>query len=288
MLALLLAASTAHGQEEADDLLAPLTPVEKKSKRKKKDKDAQQQPVTEENVPAGKALLSVNLFTTGGGARLLIDGEDMGVLLPGDPPRPVTPGSHKVQVQRRGYKDFVLTVPAQAGKVVQIPVSLEPVAGVVSVDSDPSGADVLVDGVKVGVTPMNEMLLSPGHHELRIRREGYTSNLQVLSVRAGKDYEVRAKLEAGSDRPERDRLMPGAQVAEGSSLPGGTQPTVTATASEGGAWYTQWYVWAGVGAVAAAATAGVVVATQPRPLTSADVCGAPGCHTTINGQGIRF
>ena len=55
--------------------------------------------------------------------------------------------------------------------------------GVVSVDSNPSGAEVFVDGSSRGMTPIT-LSLSPGPHALELRRRGASRGIS-LDVKAG-------------------------------------------------------------------------------------------------------
>lgn len=55
--------------------------------------------------------------------------------------------------------------------------------GVVSVDSNPSGAEVFVDGSSRGMTPIT-LSLSPGPHSLELRRRGASREI-ALDVKAG-------------------------------------------------------------------------------------------------------
>ena len=55
--------------------------------------------------------------------------------------------------------------------------------GVVSVDSNPSGAEVFVDGQSRGMTPIT-LSLSPGPHSLELRRRGASREISLI-VKAG-------------------------------------------------------------------------------------------------------
>jgi ribosomal protein L40E len=54
--------------------------------------------------------------------------------------------------------------------------------GVATITSDPSGADVYVDGRLRGRTPLQLADLAPGRHELRITRAGYRDYAGVVAV----------------------------------------------------------------------------------------------------------
>ena len=269
--------SRAQAQEEGDDLLAPLPPSGKRpeGKRRKKPRPTPAATAPEEPEKSGKALLSFNLPTGGEGARLFVDGNEVGALHAEEPPRPVAAGTHRILVKRAGYKDFTTTLSAKAGAVTQVPVTLEPVAGVATILSEPSGAEVSLDGNPIGVTPMRDYELTPGNHELVLRHSGFGAHVEKLSVRAGREYNISPKLQSSpSDRPERNHLQPSTTGMADTPAPlAGTTQTQVAQATP---WYGQWYVWAGAAVVAGAAV-GVAVATQPHALSSKQVCGDSPC-----------
>jgi len=274
---LMIASLSQVQAQESDDLLAPLTPTGKKSDGKKR-KKPRTAPAAEEVEVAGKALLSFSFSKEGEGARLFIDGDEVGVLHAEEPPRPISPGSHRILVKRLGRKDFSTTLSVKTGSVTQVQVSLEPVAGVAHLLSEPPGAEVSLDGVKVGVTPLRDLEILPGAHHVVFRRAGFSTYTEKLTVDAGRVYTLAAKLLQGApDRPERNRLSPPAGMADPSPLEG----AVVAKAEPGMPWYSHWYVWAGAAVVAGAAV-GVAVATHPRALSAQQVCGDAPC-TLVNG-----
>lgn len=266
---LVLAASPALGQLD-DDLLAPLAPPAPKEKPPKpKKRRGRPEPRDE-----GPAQLLVKIAGGLRGARLYIDGREIGSL-PG-PAQTVSPGEHLIEVKRPGYTDFSRRVTLAPGKPFELSVALEANAGVLSVTADVPGAQIYLDGQLIGLAPQSELLVAPGAHEVVVRREGYKDDVQRITVRAGRDNVVAARLQpqveritavqVGDDRPERVDLVPdGSDSAE---VP--LETGVTASAS-GTPVYQRWYFWAGA-AVVAAASVGAYVALS-SPLTLEQVCG---------------
>jgi hypothetical protein len=174
-------------------------------------------------------------------------------------------------------------------------VALDAVAGVVSVSADVPGAKVSVDGQPRGQVPLAGLELKPGSHEIVVSREGFLPEVNKLAIRAGRDYTINAHLKpnavAAVDRPERTEppsIIPTPPPAVDPLVTQLTEPEQPEV-REDRPWFKRWYVWAGVGAVVAAAAAGTVVATQgnsAKPLSPDDVCGRP-CDGTLNGI-VRF
>jgi len=57
-------------------------------------------------------------------------------------------------------------------------------AGVVTIASDPQNAEVYIDGVDVGQTPIIEYSLSEGRHTIRVERAGYKTQTETVMVNA--------------------------------------------------------------------------------------------------------
>ncbi len=58
--------------------------------------------------------------------------------------------------------------------------------GLVTVTSSPEGAEILIDGIVVGKTPLVEYKVSTGSHSLFLRKSGYREEEKTINIRAGK------------------------------------------------------------------------------------------------------
>lgn len=242
----------------------------------------------DELIPSigGKTELVVKLSGGIKGARLMVDNKDVGSL-PLTGPLQVEAGEHTLVVRRPGYAEFTRRVTAQKNKPTEVSITLEAVAGVVTVTSDVQGATVAINGQEKGSAPLSGLVLKPGSYEIVVSKPGYQPEKKNLNVRAGKDYTVAANLRpaetqpvAGLDAPKNPVLTPSMPVAAAPTIPLKNEPE----ASTSQPWFKRWYVWAGVGVVAAAA-AGAVVATQGGSAKTLDadfICGG-ACDGTING-----
>lgn len=76
------------------------------------------------------------------------------------------------------------------------PVNAPPAAQVrVAIDSEPSGADVNVDGAFVGNTPLPEFKLTPGQHDIEVKKTGFATWARRITVVPDTPTNVRATLE---------------------------------------------------------------------------------------------
>jgi serine/threonine protein kinase len=94
--------------------------------------------------------------------------------------------AHTITVTQPGYRSWTTKVELQPGQTLQLPtVNLERIETGFSIDSEPPGASVLVDGNKVAETPARLIDLRPGEHQVRLEREGHAPWDSVLHVSTG-------------------------------------------------------------------------------------------------------
>ena len=103
------------------------------------------------------------------------------------------------------------------------PARSAPTTGELRVSSSPSGATVLLDGRRIGATPVSVSGLRPGRHSLSIRRRGYETSVRPVDIRPGGVFEAaidlrpaevasRAPAAAPGRAPEARRSAPSPQA----------------------------------------------------------------------------
>jgi formylglycine-generating enzyme required for sulfatase activity len=129
------------------------------------------------------AWADVSISSQPAGADILVDGETAG-----QTPATVEilQGEHAVALRLNGYADWTQTLSVSPGERLTLdPVALVPAAGVISVTSSPSGANVNLDGEFAGQTPL-EIEISPDReHRLTLSRAGYQRRSATVSLAAG-------------------------------------------------------------------------------------------------------
>jgi TonB family protein len=109
-------------------------------------------------------------------------------------------GPHEVKLEMRGYEprteSVSLTPEAPTAGVKASLTRLAPVMGAADILSTPFGAAVLLDGTRVGETPLIDLKVRPGNHRVDVEKEGYESWSGALAVQAGKKGRVDAELKA--------------------------------------------------------------------------------------------
>ena len=79
------------------------------------------------------------------------------------------------------------------------PAESKPATGSLSVNSNPSGATVLIDGKERGTTPVEVSNLSLGKHQLKVQMQGYEDLTQNVTVKEGVTSELILALSAKSE-----------------------------------------------------------------------------------------
>lgn len=124
-------------------------------------------------------------------AQVYIDGEKIG----GVPQeKQLATGEHFVVVSKPGFKRFERKLVVEEGKVITVTAELKAVGGVRFL-SNPGGANVMMDGQSIGVTPMVNEEIAAGEHIISVQLSGYFDFETSVKVEGGKMKVVNAVLE---------------------------------------------------------------------------------------------
>lgn len=178
------------------------------------------------------------------GAEISVDGVVVATS-PITKPLTLQVGTHTIKVSKRGHAEFIDVVKILPGDTTRLDVELLPFAGVLTVTTTPPGADVLVDGQPVGVSPV-ELELPPGPHEVRVSLDGHADAARELAVVAGRSYQLELTLAPLAPPRPRDRRR---------------RASIT----------SRWWFWTAAGAVVVGAIAvGIAASSDDDPLSGAD------------------
>jgi hypothetical protein len=111
----------------------------------------------------------------------------------------IPPGSYPLELQLVNYRDFVTTVEVLAGKTAVVHAELIPATspsgqGTLQVTSDPLGANIFLDNVCRGVTPLTITSIDAGTHTLLLRLQGYNDYSSPVTIAPGQSIQVQAAL----------------------------------------------------------------------------------------------
>ena len=113
-----------------------------------------------------------------------------GVLLPA--------GKYTASAVLEDYKDWKQDFQVQAGetKTVKGAMDKKIYFGMLNIQTDPpDGVDVMIDGKKVGVTPMKPRRLQTGRYLVRFEKEGWDYWHRYVDITRDGTYELTPKME---------------------------------------------------------------------------------------------
>lgn len=143
--------------------------------------------------PSVPAFGSISISSNPSGGEAYVDGQFVGYT-------PVTygtrSGNHNVEVRLSGYDTYSTSVNVPGGQTANVNANLTQTVrnGLVNFTSNPSGAEVYVNGQYVGVTPTGSFSYAQGNYTVQFRLGGYTETSLSFSVSPNSNQTVRADL----------------------------------------------------------------------------------------------
>ena len=124
------------------------------------------------------------LKTDPAGCDIQIDGVSVGRT-----PRLVTHlavnGSYSVKFRKAGYQDQVINVKFEGRKPLVREEKLVLASGTIDISSEPAGAEVMVNGIVKGRTPIRVTEVPRGRATVKFRLDGFAEEVRELAINAG-------------------------------------------------------------------------------------------------------
>ena len=173
--------------------------------------------------------LTIN--STPEGAEVHIDGRtDPSWVTPFNLPG-LAPGQHSVTITRAGYSTESRNIDVASGSKSFLVVQLAQVTAMVAASSEPSGAQLFIDGKDTGrVTPAQISVDKPGTHTFLVKKQGYLDETATASLQPGQIFHFAPSMKAlGSTDDIKiggkfKKLFGGGDVAGMGSISVKTQP----------------------------------------------------------------
>ena len=112
----------------------------------------------------------------------------------------IRPGTYTLRLKYSGYYDYSEDVYVSKGRTTYVEVDMVRIgeryqkAGLIHVQSEPSGAGVFLDNEYRGFTPLTLSGVSPAEHTLLVRKEGYIDYLCKVNVQDKQTISISALL----------------------------------------------------------------------------------------------
>ncbi|MBM4054137.1 MAG: PEGA domain-containing protein [Planctomycetes bacterium] len=108
-------------------------------------------------------------------------------------------GAYQLEIRAEHFKTWRSQLDVQAGQpLVFDSVQLQPADGILSLRTEPSGANVMVDGTFAGQTPVNINLSPEAEHLIQISKAGYENIEQNVTVVSEETKELDLELTANT------------------------------------------------------------------------------------------
>jgi hypothetical protein len=131
------------------------------------------------------------------GATVYLDGEFSGMTETGRSLEitNVTPGAHRIYVSSKNYKDYEAVLQVSAGGITPVSVRMDPspmpqACGMLILNSDPSGAEITIDGQLRGTTPATIDTVCSGNHSLNLSLTGYQEYQSRVNLIPGQILQI--------------------------------------------------------------------------------------------------
>ncbi len=158
-------------------------------------------------------------------AEIWVSGQKMGV---GSWSGPLDAGTYTVTSRCEGYEEMVDIIEVRTGGERTFRLSEQvPVYGLLKVASQPMGADIYLDGKKIGQTPYQDSRVLTGRHTLWVVKAGYRTEVREVELKKGTPSDLTVRMSAGESRLP--SATPSAPSATGTTSTTVTTATATAT-----------------------------------------------------------
>ncbi|WAI01870.1 PEGA domain-containing protein [Methanogenium organophilum] len=166
----------------------------------------QQTPITVTFTQQHSSLGSIEVGSTPGGSSVFLDGKYMGQTPVNSyfDLTSVLQGSHTIRITHPDYQDYSQAVYVKGGGVMTVNAQLTPngpsptpdTTGQLIVSSTPAGAEVYLDNVFRGITPVTLSDIPAGSHTVTVKQTGYTDASKTVTVTGGESTPVVVGLDA--------------------------------------------------------------------------------------------
>jgi hypothetical protein len=138
------------------------------------------------NVDLTEFFAKVDVACKTADAEIVVNGEQKGV---GHWSSMVAPGKYTIEVSKDGCHSQTRQIELRDNDTLAVDfIALKTITGSLCVDYEPAGADVLLNGKKVGVTPLELKELPVGDYHMEICKEYYVKEFAHIKIREDQEW----------------------------------------------------------------------------------------------------
>lgn len=151
------------------------------------------------NVTLVSALATVNISCPTPAVSLYVDKKSVGnAPWSGN----LKEGMHLIEAKKDGYRSQQKTINLSQQQKLDVTIdALIAMKGNLSVSYKPIGADIYIDGEKLGQSPRVFNGILVGNHKVEVKKEGYTSESKTVSVAEGQTATISGSLSQSVSTP---------------------------------------------------------------------------------------
>jgi hypothetical protein len=153
------------------------------------------------NPMPGSSTGWIYVSSSPGGASVMVDGNSVGQTPASGSLKlnTVSAGDHTIALALSGYKSYSSRTSVSSNTVTEVSAVLVPEGtssgkGVMSITSNPAGANILVDNNFIGISPLTTNEIAAGNHLVTFKMDGYQDYSTNALVNAGTTSSVSAAL----------------------------------------------------------------------------------------------
>ena len=144
----------------------------------------------------GKGVLAITTIPPG--ATVFLNGKKIGQNTPYFNDM-IVAGQYEITLEKTGFDKVTKTVNVYDGATICLDIEMPYTANTINIQTEPSGATVLVDNVERGITPLSLADVRIGRHELKIKKEHYLTHTSSFDWEGGAAMVINETLEKGYD-----------------------------------------------------------------------------------------
>ena len=174
-------------------------------------KESQKQVIVKDNetekihVDLPPSKCSISIFSEPDGADVYLDGVSKGkspLLM-----KEIEGGTHLIKIEKDGYKKIEETFNANQVSMEK-KYALLPVTGGLSIETDPDGAEVMIDGKNAGLSPLQLSGLSAKKYLVHLEKKGFTSKTLTVDIQGEKITQIKETLIQMDTQPPTITFVP--------------------------------------------------------------------------------